>query len=575
MRSIKSWFAARRMGSTDSLDCKPSAKPLLCLHQVDTRTQSELTSLQIQQLLEQKQYQHVVGMLRELSHDFILKCLESFPFKALNQGVPETFPIWETLLTKLHNSEEGYIPQFPYAACDELVVQIAWQLHLCKDATPAVYHSRFPSCKRVLKKVYMQYNEVAEQLYKENDKVDHALYTLGLHLPLGSDCTAVTLHQAILEEVKACLVDYSDSIERLEELSQNEVLTLSDALLENQTSSTSTDSCVESPIDFPLAPNPSQLQVQERLYFNQCIFNALQPSRRRDTLSELLELLKERIRGDKEVLAIFARIRKCNETILETEPVEPWLRRYQHGMDSAIAMLKEIEKELQITIPRTDSPMDTAENRNSTCSEEGPLIVPFNHSRSLDEDKSPFVPRRNSAAILDEYLWEEEDMKGETPDSGGGVLYPPPHQRRRARSASPHKILRVGGPGIATSGSSKSVDSGSENGSNLINNTSSSIHDLQSTRAESHPLPAFTRVQSLKTNSRSVVAGKRKSTFSFLPTSLTNLSTSNGNVSRPKSKKLFRSGSGGLVPWDRQVSFVTACKQSFKSVFHWGYKNHE
>lgn len=544
MRSIKSWFAARRMGSTDSLDAKSSVKPLLC-PQFDARTQSELTCLQIQQLLEQKQYQHVVEMLRELTHDFILKCLESFPFKTLNQGVPETFPIWETLLTKLHNSEEGYIPQFPYAACDELVVQIAWQLHLCKDATPAVYHNRFPSCKRVLKKVYMQYNEVVEQLYKENDKVDHALYTLGLHLPLGSDCTAVTLHQAILEEVKACLVDYSDSVERLEELSQNEVLSLSDALLENQSTSTSTNDCVESPVDFPLAPNPSQLQVQERLYFNQCVLNAFQPSRRRDTLSELLELLKERVRGDKEVLAIFARIRKCNETILETEPVEPWLRRYQHGMDSAIAMLKEIEKELQITIPRTDSPMDSMENRNSMCSEEGPLIVPVNHSRSLDEDKSPYIPRRDSAAILDEYLWEEED-------SGGGVLCPPPHQRRRARSASPHKILRVGGPGITTSGSSKSMDSTSD--SNLMNHTSASIHDLQSTKMENHPVPAFTRVQSLKTNSRSIVAGKRKSVFSIFPSSLTNLSTSNGNVSRPKPKKLFRSGSGGLVPWDRQVS---------------------
>jgi len=31
-----------------------------------------------------------------------------------------------------------------------------------------------------------------------------------------------TLHQAILEEVNTCLVDYRDAIERLEELSQNE-----------------------------------------------------------------------------------------------------------------------------------------------------------------------------------------------------------------------------------------------------------------------------------------------------------------------------------------------------------------
>ena len=123
------------MGSTDSLDSKPSAQPQLFPHRSDVKSQFELTSIQIRQLLERKKFQKVVEILRELPHSYILKCLESFPFKALNSNVPETFPIWETLLTKLHNSEEGYIPQFPYAACDELVVQIAWQLQLCSGST--------------------------------------------------------------------------------------------------------------------------------------------------------------------------------------------------------------------------------------------------------------------------------------------------------------------------------------------------------------------------------------------------------------------------------------------------------
>lgn len=540
------------MGSTDSLDSKPSAQPQLFPHRPDVKSQFELTSIQIRQLLERKKFQKVVEILRELPHSYILKCLESFPFKALNSNVPETFPIWETLLTKLHNSEEGYIPQFPYAACDELVVQIAWQLQLCSGSTSTEYHELFPSCKRVLKKVYMQYNDVLEQLYKENDKVDHALYTLGLHLPLGSDQSAVTLHQAILEEVNTCLVDYRDAIERLEELSQNEVVSISEMLLENQSDpqqDVTTNGYGSLSHDFPLAPNPSQLQIQERLYFNQCFFTTLQPNRRRGNLSELLELLKERIRGDKEVLVIFAHVRKWNKTISDSESVEPWLRRYQHGVDSAIALLKEIEKELEIPLRRADSPPDIGETHVSTSSEEGPLIIPVVRSSSLDEERPTFIqPRRHSAAVVDGYLLEEENRKGEVPEFREKLSLPT-HQKRRSRSVSPHKILRTGYSGIPPSGSCKSFDSGSNH--SLMSNTSGSIHDLHSAKIENRPVLAFTRVRS---NQHSVVAGKRKSTFGYFPSSLTNLSTSNGNVSKSRSKRLFRSGSGGLVPWDRQVS---------------------
>ena len=561
MDKVRKWFATKRMSSTDSLDAKPAEGTLL-----SRKTEYEITSMKIKQLLEKQCYSKIVEILREQSHSYVLKCLESFPFKALNKAIPDSFSVWETLLTKLHNSEEGYIPLFPYAACDELVIQIAWLLETISDrqheATELIQ-----SCRRVLKRVYMQYNEVLEHLYKEHDKVEHALYTLGLHLPLGTDfLTALTVQQAIKDEVEATLADYSDAVERLDELVKNEVLTLSEALCENQKPSEGSDEEIEvnglvmtCPPSFPQAPNPNQVQLQERLYHNQCVITALQPSRRKDNLPELVEILKERIRGDKEVLAIFGSIRQKIDAISNSEAVEPWLRRHQHAIECAIGMLKEIEKELEITFPKADSPLPMVVLRRDSQPQvqpvdEEPQIVPLDRPRSISlESGDPSPPstfRRHSATFYDTYkVMHEED----TEVTGGldGKERNNPNRlsahygNHRPRSASPHKVLRVNGGPPLRSGSSKSINSSNSSSTNLVSGTSSSVHDLHSTR-ESQPVPAFTRVQSLKTNySVQMVAGKRKKSFGIFSTSL---STSAGNVNskkKSKSKSLFRSGSGG------------------------------
>lgn len=595
------------MGSMESLNMRssPGTPPVSTS---STNTEVEHTCVKIRQYLEKKRYQRVVEMLRELPHDFVLKCLEGFPFKALNRAVPDTFPIWETLLTKLHNSEEGYIPQFPYAACDELVLQIARLLEVCEGRwrregvrgeggggeremevrervgggerggggegkegsgmtrnrsnsgilsnghshSPQEFEQLAQDCRRVLKKVYMQYNEVLEQLYKQHECVQHALYTLSLHMPLGTDHTAVSLQQAIMEEVKASLEDYGDALERLQELSQSEVLTLSEVLLENQANGigrpVGASNGVElvdsnlgavrtSTAGLDYTTNPNQIHVQERLYLNQCILTALKPSRRLDNLHQLMELLNERICGDKEVLAIFGSIRQRDGRVKDTEAVEPHLRRHLYSIECAISALKEIEKELQITLPsEPGSPGSTS--AEDSC----PQIVPITlQSVNLEDEQCPVVGRRPSSDLQDECVWEELEM-GQR-DNRMRLSLPPSH--RRPRSASPQKALR--GPGLTFGSSESSGDSAT----NLANKTSisSSIHDLHSTQSQ----PTFTRAQSLKaSHTRAVVAGKVKSKFSIFPNSLTNLSVSSGNVSGKKPKKLFRSGSGGLV--DKPVS---------------------
>lgn len=588
MERVKKWLMSRKMGSTDAIFMKPGLENVSMDSQEPFQSDYELTSIKIKHLLERKLFQKVVDLLRELPRDYVLSCLESFPFITLNRAVPASFLIWETLLTKLKNSEEDYIPQFPYKSCDDLVMRVAWLLETKPPGMEELSHS----CRRVLKCVFMQYNEVLEQLYKEHDRVDHALHTLCLHSPLGPG--GPSLEQAIKEEVQASLEDYTTALECLDDLrlhDDHKTQTGSDEGVDGHKLSPgsgngSNGSGVEGEegdltskqMGAVLAPNPTQVQLHERLYQNQRVFTALRPSRRCGTLSQLMDFLRERIHGDKEVIYLFGKIRNRDPTVGKCVPVQPWLRKYQHALDLAIGALKDIEKDLEITIPRVESPMQLCTMGAVTpAGDDGGIqMVPTSSSRlrSRSNEYERLYHHRHSAAPIMDYFVTMEEEKSQVARAGPiprrNLSVPHTH---RPRSASPHKLLCVNGNGggvggevLSTrTGSMKSISSTSNDSSstNLATGTSSSVHDLHSTR-DYPPSLAFTRVQSLKThNTVQVVAGKRKKGIGVLPNSFTNLTTTsistgsmNGHSSSGKKakKNLFRFGSGELgQAWDRHM----------------------
>lgn len=341
-------------------------KTTSAIARTESRTEFELTSIRICQCIERKKYAEVVEILRSLPRSYILKCLESFPFKLLNQFVPESFLIWETLFVKLNNFEEGHItPQVPCAACDDLVSKIGEILaYLAKNQDDQLY----AQCRRVLKCVYMHYPDVMENLLKQNERLSRALYTLTLHIPLGTDSTAITLQDAIKEEVSTSLIDFKHSIERLEELPKQEIA-----------------SSVSKRNGYHPRHNCSQRELQERLHYNNYIISVLSPCRRKDNLLQLLEMLNSRIQGDKEVLTIFFALRQRHNQISDTEPVEPRLRQYQYAIECTITLLKEIQNELAIKSPSPISPIYKKEECASPESFEFPTLTAV----SLDHDKFP------------------------------------------------------------------------------------------------------------------------------------------------------------------------------------------
>ena len=542
------------MGSTDNLATRRTTSPNEGTGDGQTTpTQYGATSLKIRKLVDSKQYGGVVNIIRDNTSDYLSNCLSTFPFKSLNQGVPETLPIWETLLTKLHTNENGYIPCFPYAACDELVFQISYVLEVHKG-NPDGDSNTITTCKRVLKKVYMLYGDILERLFEQHAKVERAIHSLSLHLPVGVDKSAVTLLTTIRKEVVACLQDYHEADDRLSELTKSEQVSLLDILEQGMEKNVDLPEIAAIPLDLTHSQCLNQVQIQERLYFNQCVRAALQPNRRRENLAQLLEMLNDRISGDKEVLLLYGLVRQRYHQITDKEPVIVWLKKHQHALECTISVLKDIEKDLCINTKRSSGdppPPFVPVQVPSPCSTQTDtphvtlLISSDLRCAPIQLDANS---RRASVVSTDSEHWKEVEGERVEREKHHSL---PVIGRLRPRSASPLKLHRTN---IPCNTSNHSIDSeegvtspkeevtSPKEGGASLNDSSFSIHDLRGSMKD-QPNLAFTRVQSL--NSRPMMAGLKKR-FGFLPGSVNNLPVAPQGSAKTK-RKMFRSGSGGMV----------------------------
>jgi hypothetical protein len=316
----------------------------------------EVTSLKIKQLLEQQRFKECEELIKQKPHDYLTACLEKFPFMTMNRMVPDSLPVWEVLLSRLHTREDGYIPQFPYSSCDNLVIQIGRVLRRC-DSNPQSTAELRLQCRRVLKKVYMLYEGVLEKACLFHERVSATLCALAKHRPLGLDSGAKSLQETIKSEIDASLQDFQEASQQLQEAMQSELMSLPEILQQGGESEGSNSSSLAE-LDNKTC---SMVQIQERLYFNQTVLRTVQPRKRKGNLSELSEMLLERINGDKDALHMIAQMRLDDPTITADEAVEPHLRDCQDQLDLVISMLKDIEHELQILPSKSPAVLDPSD----------------------------------------------------------------------------------------------------------------------------------------------------------------------------------------------------------------------
>lgn len=295
----------------------------------------EATSEKIQLLLNIGDVRTAVAVLSTMQAEYLLKCMPTFPIKSMKRLMPKTLPVWEVLLGKINDIEDDSIPQCVYAAYDSLVIHCAYRMLHLQAAPVENASTELTAISQLLRKIYLQYPEVVERFVGLREQTGSALHCLMQHFPLQLENSLVSLQEAIRDEVSSSILDFQESLKTLNSLATEEKFSFSEMMVGGQL-----------PQGRDSSPPPTspmnQLQMQERLYYNQAVMRTIQPTRRNGNLAVLSEMLMHRIQGDKDVLSLFGNLRKELE-IHEGVSVESCLRQHQQALELVIISLRRIK----------------------------------------------------------------------------------------------------------------------------------------------------------------------------------------------------------------------------------------
>ena len=354
----------------------------------------EATSEKVQLLLNSGDIRTAVAVLSTMQAEYLLKCIPTFPMKTMKRLLPNSLPIWEVLLDKINDLEDDSIPQCVYTAYDSLVLHCAHKiLHL--EAAPD--NTELAAMNQLLRKVYLQYPEVIERFVGLREQAASAVHCLMQHFPLQLENAAVSLQEAIRDEVSSSVLDFQESLKNLNSLTAQEKFSFSEMMVGGQL-----------PQGRDSSPPPTspmnQLQMQERLYFNQVVLRTIQPTRRNGNLAVLSEMLMHRIQGDKEVLSLFGNLRKELQ-VGDDVSVEVCLRQHQQALELVIITLRKIKLDVDgesgLPTNLSTARLSTPEERYSTNGIRHCSVGDFREDNKHFYGASSLISQNTSAHSVD------------------------------------------------------------------------------------------------------------------------------------------------------------------------------
>ena len=358
----------------------------------------EATSEKIQLLLNNGDVRTAVAVLSTMQAEYLLKCIPTFPMKIMKRLLPKSLPIWEVLLDKINDLEDDSIPQCVYTAYDSLVLHCAHKILHLQAAPVENDNAELAAINQLLRKLYLQYPEVVERFVGLREQASSAVHCLMQHFPLQLENSVVSLQEAIRDEVSSSVLDFQESLKNLNSFTAQEKFSFSEMIVGGQLSQGRDSS--------PPPTSPmNQLQMQERLYFNQAVLRTIQPTRRNGNLAVLSEMLMHRIQGDKEVLSLFGNLRKELEIDGDAVSVEVCLRQHQQALESVIVSLRRIKLDIDgesgLPTNLSTARLSTPEERYSTNGIRHCSLGDFREDNKRFYGASSLVSQNTSAHSVD------------------------------------------------------------------------------------------------------------------------------------------------------------------------------
>ena len=307
----------------------------------------------IDEMLEGRKYVQLVSYVHDVSDDVLRQIVDRLPYRKLVRNMPETIVVVDALFSRIDQvkvttaTTSGF--DFPVAACEELAVQFAVLLDM-GESEPELYEQEIQVCRRITATLHKNCPDLYNRLNARCKQMRNAYDSLSQHLPIGTEAQAVSLQEAIRDEISNSAKDFKTSLERVD-ASSLKLKEFGDTMTRTGGSRTSRRSsrAVDVEATQKDITSYSQRHVQDRLIRNQTFYNFVKPGQRRGNLPALLDMLQQRVQNDKDVLTVVGQIKaELDGTgVSIEEPVAPIILRHVHAFELYLRLWNDVGVELE------------------------------------------------------------------------------------------------------------------------------------------------------------------------------------------------------------------------------------
>ena len=311
----------------------------------------------LDETLENRKYVQLVSYIHDIADETLTEILESLPYRNLVKGMPETIVAVDALFSRIDRlkSASNSKVEFPKSVCDELAVQMSVLLEMGENE-PDMFAQEIHVSRQTLTVIIRHYPELRAKLDTRCKQMTLLVDSLAQHVRIGAEAHAPTLKEAIVEEVNKTLKDLKTSSDKLESFSVGDKInrpgssrSLGRRKTNKSSSSSSSSLSVESGEEAPQDDMAvSQRHIQDRLIRNQTLMSMVKPVNRRGNLPALIDMLDERLRNDKDVLAMMSQIKAEVEYmgVSMDEPVGPVILRHVHAFGLLLRLWDECQADI-------------------------------------------------------------------------------------------------------------------------------------------------------------------------------------------------------------------------------------
>lgn len=345
-------------------------------------TSSVMCCRKIEMLFESKKYDECAVAIRRLSSSVVESCISELPFVDFIDAIPSSFIIIDAILSKISLSG----PQCPLGAqlrprlLVSYVVRWISGMKNCgaKSESPKKPNEHYRTLLyRILKVMLTICPELKEELVARKRMLETCADGLGQHCLVSSalDRTRLTtVHDALKNTCIHAIQCAKSMLHRLDEASPQH------------------GARIRVPLQRDAAPVASSHQrqiqvtakeVENRLILNKTLLDAVEPSAASvgESMEEMLSLLRQRIKSDKDVVFCLAELRReipsCS--LSNGAAVMPQIQQLIEGYGIVVGILEEVapslaldepefhEMVLDSTLVKSGTQMKNVNQKNSSC----------------------------------------------------------------------------------------------------------------------------------------------------------------------------------------------------------------